>query len=598
MSAVNQELTAASLPRSVSEPLRSQLYTIASAIPSIQLDPSLSNSFSTTFPINGLHQSIFAVQAGIWSAMGFNGIVTSQSNRWDMLSPTAAPVPSQPTVNVAMMSNEYRAEAFNLSNCAQTNVQVTFALVGLPGGTNPNYVTVQQTEFTDTQVGSPVAAALPFVQQQPGFYQMQIPPGLTSQVWLTFHPTNVPAAAYTGQILLGGAAQNCAPILVKLQVYPFTFPAQPTLHLSGWDYTDQANYLGFTSATRAALVQTLRQHYVDSPWALAPTLALGTYRPDGTMMTPPDPTAFRSWVSEWPNAPSYYVAVGFGSSFAGLSMGTPAWQQGVSNWINWWVAQLALLYIQPAQLNLLLLDEPHTTAQDSIIIQYANAINSAQPGVVIWEDPCWQNPSQGTPALFQVSNVLCPPLPDVLAYGQNFISFYLNLQPAGHRLWFYTATTPGRLRDPYYLRMQEWFCWQYGAVASAFWSFSDSGGASSWNEYASSTGAYTPLFLDSSSVTQGKQLEAIREGIEDYEYLRMLRDRLAALLAQGAQSTALSNAQSLLASACGTVLPQLATSSSNGGTNPPIDWRQPKDRSVADKVRLQVLQALLQLSAL
>ena len=34
------------------------------------------------------------------------------------------------------------------------------------------------------------------------------------------------------------------------------------------------------------------------------------------------------------------------------------------------------------------------------------------------------------------------------------------------------------------------------------------------------------LFLDARTVTDGKHMEAIREGTEDYEYLRMLRDRV------------------------------------------------------------------------
>jgi hypothetical protein len=598
LAAVNQELNAASLTKSLSQPLRSQIYTISSAISAVQLDPSLSNSFSTMFPINALHQSIFSVQAGVWSAMGLNGIVTWQSNRWDMLNPTAAPVPAQPNVNIAMMSNEYRAEAFNLSNAGQNNAQVTLVLSGLPGGANPPYVTVQTVAFTDTFPGTPVGAALLPAQQQAGTYLLQIPPGLTCQVWLTFHPTSVPAGTYTGQIVLGGDGQKCAPIPVSLQIYPFVFPAQPTLHLCGWDYTGESSRYEFTPANSGALVQTLKDHYVDSPWEGATPLTLGTYGPDGTMTSPPDLTAFRYWLSVWPNARAYCVQqTDVGSTFAGFSVGTPAWQNCVSNWISWWVSQLAISNIQPTQLNLCLVDEPQTTAQDSLIIQYANVIHAAQPGVVVWEDPIWQNLSQATPAMFQVSDVLCPNLPLALSCGQNYFNFFANLAANGHRLWFYTANSPGRLRDPYYLRSHGWYCWNYGAQGFGLWSFSDSGGSSSWNEYASSyAGAYTPLFLNLTSVTQGKQMEAIREGVEDYEYLRMLRDQIAALQAQGLQTAALANAQSLLNSACGLVLPALGTSFSSDFSNAAVDWCAPRDHSVADTVRIQILNSLVQLS--
>jgi hypothetical protein len=55
-----------------------------------------------------------------------------------------------------------------------------------------------------------------------------------------------------------------------------------------------------------------------------------------------------------------------------------------------------------------------------------------------------------------------------------------------------------------------------------------------------------PFFLDATSVTPGKHMEAIREGIQDYEYLVMLRDRLAAAEKQGRGGALLEKARPLL----------------------------------------------------
>jgi hypothetical protein len=49
------------------------------------------------------------------------------------------------------------------------------------------------------------------------------------------------------------------------------------------------------------------------------------------------------------------------------------------------------------------------------------------------------------------------------------------------------------------------------------------------------------------SVCDGKHWLAIIEGIQDYEYLRMLRDRLAELEKAGRRSPALDRARKLLA---------------------------------------------------
>ena len=279
----------------------------------------------------------------------------------------------------------------------------------------------------------------------------------------------------------------------------------------------------------------------------------------------------------------------------GFPVGTPAWAQSVTAWINWWAGQLAISNIQPSQLTLLLVDEPRTTNQDNLIIQYANIINSVQPQITILEDPDWLSLAQATPAMLQVSDVLCCELELALNAGQSYFDALQALHNTGHRLWFYAAGGP--LSDPYFLRLEQWLCWKYGADTTTLWSFVDARG-SSWSEYATSAGSLTPYFLDPSSLTPGKQMEALREGVEDYEYLRMLRDRVAALQAKGLLSPALAYAQALLASAPNTIIPPIGTNYSSSASAALTDWRQPKDRSTADTVRLQILQSLTELSGL
>ena len=79
-------------------------------------------------------------------------------------------------------------------------------------------------------------------------------------------------------------------------------------------------------------------------------------------------------------------------------------------------------------------------------------------------------------------------------------------------------------------------------------------------------------------------MEAIRESVQDYEYLVMLRDRIAALDKAGKASPALAKAKALLATACDRVLKGMDAES--------FRWDVPKDRSVADTVRIEVLDAL------
>ena len=579
--------------------LATELAAVAQAIPALDVGPL--DMLTTVFPLNEVHRRIFALQAGAWRVAGLAGVIEWPANRWDVLSPTAtpAPTPSVAAVDVDMMNNEYRSAAFNLSNAGDTDATVTISIEGLTGGSNPAYVAVHEVPFTDTVSGVAVAAALPLARRdklatavsggERGPYFVRIPPGLTRQIWLTFHPVGLPAGKQDGKIDVQGDGRSLAEVPVRLKVYSSTFPSHPALNLGGWDYTDRAHIYGVTPENRAALIALLREHFVNTPWATSAVLALGQYDKNGRMVVPPEPSAFRAWLDRWPNARNYFVAVDAGESFAGFSLGTPAFKQAVGDWITWWAKQLARWHIRPDQLGLALVDEPKTPAQDHIVVAYAEVIRGAQPQVVIWEDPLWTDPSAAARRMFDLTTVLSPSLPMWLSGGQAFDNFYLEQRRSGRRLWFYSCRGPARLLDPYgYYRLQEWFAWKFAAEGSEFWAFSDTNGGSSWNEYATQMGGYTPLFLDPTSVTTSKQMEALREGIEDYEYLRMLRDRVRDLDSAGVKTEAIRSARRLLDTAADRVIAEATP----GGL-----WSDRRDRTPADQVRVEILEALARLQA-
>jgi len=179
----------------------------------------------------------------------------------------------------------------------------------------------------------------------------------------------------------------------------------------------------------------------------------------------------------------------------------------------------------------------------------------------------------------------------LIAGGEKFAAFYVRQRQAGRKLWFYSCSGPGKLLDPYsYHRLQHWFCWKYKAEGSGFWAFGDSNGASSWNEYLTLRGAYTPVFLDETTVTSGKHMEAIREGIEDYEYLVMLQKEIAELDRQGRTDAIIGKAKILLSSVADRVTKDQSPQR--------LYWREPKDRSVADRARIEVLETMAQLRIL
>ncbi|MGI6460705.1 MAG: hypothetical protein ACOX5J_11530, partial [Candidatus Hydrogenedentales bacterium] len=53
--------------------------------------------------------------------------------------------------------------------------------------------------------------------------------GMTRQVWLTFHPQSIDAGTHSGEIVLSSAQHGEQRFPVEMRVYPFEFPARPTL---------------------------------------------------------------------------------------------------------------------------------------------------------------------------------------------------------------------------------------------------------------------------------------------------------------------------------------------------------------------------------
>jgi hypothetical protein len=306
---------------------------------------------------------------------------------------------------------------------------------------------------------------------------------------------------------------------------------------------------------------------------------------------------FDAWIAEWPNARAYlvFIAVAHHSgairtSIGDVEVGSAEFDRRVGIWISAWVRHLESKGIAANRLGLLIHDEPHEGSDIGPLIHWARAIQAAEPDVLIWEDPTYRAPGKAPPELFEVADVLCPNRPMWLAAGESFREFYREQQNRGKTLHFYSCSGPARLLDPYaYYRLQAWECFQQGATGSFFWAFGDNSGASSWNEYLAKAGPYTPLFLDDSSVTAGKHMEAIRESVEDYETLCMLRAAVERARAEGRGGALLEAAGSLLEKGVADVL------SAEGVRK--LYWHDPKDRSVAEQVRVRALEALQALAS-
>lgn len=545
--------------------------------------------FRAVLPLNDLHARVFRSQAALWRAKGVKPVFVWTKPLWDPLSHLEdPPEKAEAAVNVHMMQNEYRAGAFNVTNATEQPLECEMRILGLPADIHPASVTVHSVEWTDTGSGIPVAAALPEAERAKDACVIRVPSGMTRQMWLTFHPVNVEPGSYTGRIEIRTEGATLE-VPLSLEIYPLRFPEQPTLHLGGWDYTNVLGHYEVTAENRPALIAHLRERFVDSPWATGGTMLYGKYDDAGKMTEPPDTSNFDAWVGLWSNAGQYCVFPSVSGKIDRFEMGTPAFETAVGEWTRFWAGHAQTKGVKPEQLALLLVDEPQEAAQDAIILAWAKALRAANTGIRVWEDPIYHDMSKASSEMIAACHVLCPNRQIFYSAGQEYRDFYVKQREAGIGLEFYSCSGPMRLLDPYrYVRLQAWTCRQYGATAMYFWAFADGAGASSWNEYTLKRSAYTPVFLDKTSVTAGKHMEAAREGVEDYEYFEVLEKVLDTATAKGAKVELLEKARRLLAEAPAQVL--------DADKSLSFAWNKADtDRTGADLVRIEILRTLVEL---
>jgi len=596
LSGVCDEIAASEMPQAEKDAVLAKADNLAAEI--ADLPEEVPGDFQTILPFSDLHARVYALRAPVLKAAGLPALTVWQRNRWDMLLPTDLPAPDEyervPSLTVNMIRKEYRAEAFNLTNATDKPVAVRVNVTGLPGGDNPDYVSVREVLFTDTKDRYPIAAALPEAEAGDDGYKIRISAGCSRQVWLSFHPETIEAGQHTGAVeITGPAGVPSLRLPLTLKVYPLDLPDEVSIAVGGWDYTNGEGAYDATPANIPLLIHSLREHHVNTPWGNGSVRPSGGgYDAEGKLTAELDFARWDAWVQRWPDAKHYCVFLAVVGTFEGEPMGTDRFNRMVGDWAKAWTAHMRDQGIDPGKLAVLLVDEPHRDEQVQTILTWARAIEAAAPEIVIWEDPTYRDPREADEVMFDLMDVMCPNLPIFMSGTEEARQFYVDQQAAGRILWFYSCSGPMKMLDPYtYVRGQFWWAAKYDAKGSCYWAFADEArSGTSWNAYKLTRNQYSPLFIDATSVTDGKHMEAVREGAQDYEYFVMLRDRVRELEAAGAEGAAFDRAKQLLEDGPDRVIGDIGVGN--------LSWRADTDRGVMDQVRVELLEALVGLAGM
>ena len=533
---------------------------------------------------------LYGLNAAVMRARGWTRPFLWGCDRWanqDVIdlpkdADALAAVPS-----VALMRGETRSIAVNVSNPTEAELDVEASAEGFPAGAN---VELREVVHTLVKSGARVGGLLK--GEGAAKIRVKVPSGTTKQLWVSFAKPTCAAGDYTGRIVCAGSAKD-----VCLHVAAVDFPARPRLHVGGWDYTDSGAKRPFGSpGNLKARMQRMREMFTDTPWGSAAVMPCGEKFDKEGRLVNADKLSFKAWndwVDLWgEDARQYCVFMSRRETFHGERMGTPRFDRMVGEYMRAWYDGIRAR-LNGRRVLLLILDEPGKPEEDAIIVAWAKAIKAAAPEFVVFDDLAYDDPTKASAELLAVSDVLCPASPTVTARGTE--DFYIARRREGKELWLYSCCGPSRTFDPVlYYRSQAWLAWRLGAKATHFWAFGCGGGiGNSLDPFAQTRTEYSPFFVTPTDACRAKQSEAIMESVEDYEYLALLADRIAAAKAAGKDVAAF---EKLLAEAPGRVLSDEAWLKANRYTYAQglyrYDWNQAVDHETVESVRCEILDAL------
>ena len=563
-----------------------------------------SSKIQTVYPINEYHTKLFALNAEYLRSIGLDKPLLWENCRWDNLNPLAVPAGKPETIIMEMMRGEVRSATVNLMNPTDKPLDFKVAVEGLPDGSGADF---SETLYTLTLQGKRISGAL-----KPGngaSISIKAIPGMNSQIWLSFKRPNLKAGSYNGRLTATSDGIRLS-VPLKLVIYDFDFP-KPRLHVGGWDYLHvrkgTKNMFGMQAHPEKGR-EAMRDIYVDSPWGSNANWGGHRVGPQGAQfdaeghLTNADKLDYSNWeywLDFWKGARLYCVYLCVGKSFNGEKMGTPRFNNMVKEYFAAWADYVRKNNFPTEKVVLLIIDEPWDNDKDNTFITWAKPVIAAKTGFKLFEDPIHKDYAKGLPEMYALSDILCPNRVKMIgdADPKAYRDFFMKFKEQGKTLWLYSCSGPSRLLDPIsYYRAQAWEAFDMGAEGTFFWAFGCGGGINdSWKPFMQTQKEYSPYFVSPNNDTMpAKQSEAIRESVQDYEYLCLLRDRIAELRKAGKSGRKLDAAEALLKEAPKHALKLVSVKDASKSINAKaaIMWDEEKDRSLMDTERVKLLRML------
>jgi hypothetical protein len=362
---------------------------------------------------------------------------------------------------------------------------------------------------------------MPFGQEP-----VTIPPGMTRQVWLILNSRGVAAGDYQATVTVEAAGRTQT-LPLTATVYPVEMPARPQYLSQGWGYYTWKPAVGFEKEAAAEMerayetAQVLHHPYI--PWPKVDPQTKKLVRPIAADFTKLDEMlACRPYVRQWLLWTGFefgYMSLNYGQANDMPAAGTPAHNEIFREWVRQIRDHLAQKGLSTNDWAFYWVDEPGDESFLKLVVPASKLAKEVDPTILIWEDH--QISLKMLEAHPDAIDIHCCPL----NYYRNHPEILAHVLAEKHPSVHYECAS-SKANDPHtYYRLHHLSATQLGLDGAGMWVWGDSGGQ--FSDYDGPHTSYGMVYATDQGPITGKRREAWREGIEDVELFRHLRERTA-----------------------------------------------------------------------
>jgi hypothetical protein len=479
--------------------------------------------FRSGVPFTQLDHTIFMEIGTYLTATGRSGLHVNPADLWTPLSPFDWDATATSSAPPLLMQDEWGELAFNLVNATAAPVALSVTVSNLQVGAIPvstDAISLYEIIFVEAFGFRLRADAL-----MPLTGTLDIPAGMTKQLWLTIDARGLGPGTYHGSIEISGGGFNVTEPFA-FTVTPMAMPEKPTLNVLTYSYM----HWPLPTSHPQSVADDLSEHYVNAQQVISFYLPNFSADAEGNFTAPMNFSALDAYMDLLPDTSLWILWTQFEEDHRGMYPipGDAVRANLFTQWVEAVIAHMLQKGYGYDEFAFSWIDEASQQQMLDIVKPSSELLRQIDPNAQVWMNISSDNTEASLAVVEGLIDIWCPTSSKL---GWDFWQ--------DKRTWFYdSASDKGRSPTGHY-RYKLWTAFNEDCEGNGFWTYTDN--RDLWNDYAG-TPTYSVVYDGPNGVVSSKRWEAYRAGVEDYELCRMLSDAVAAAEAAGRGDTAVVNA--------------------------------------------------------